>query len=210
MRYLKILGLAAVAASALMAIAGAGSASATVLCSTTIEPCPAGQSWPVNTVLDFSLGVGNSATFSETIESEEPLEECAASTLKMKITKPGNVNETVTGTIEEFTFGACKDPIKVLSKGNFEIHKIAGTSNGTLTADGPVEVTIGAPIVGSCVYIIQSGKSIGDITEGKPAIIHFNTVLNRIVNPLCPETAKFKGTYTLTSPTNTTLSVGNS
>jgi hypothetical protein len=63
MKYLKILGLAAVAAAAVMSIAGAGSASATVLCSTTADPCPAGQKWPT-LVVDFTISPGFSVLWS--------------------------------------------------------------------------------------------------------------------------------------------------
>ena len=45
MRYVKMLGLAAVAAIAAMAFVGAGSASATTLCKVNTSPCPAGSSW---------------------------------------------------------------------------------------------------------------------------------------------------------------------
>ena len=40
MRYMKMLDLAAAAAMALIALLGTGSASATVLCSEYVTPCP--------------------------------------------------------------------------------------------------------------------------------------------------------------------------
>ena len=42
MKQLKIIGLAAIAALAVTAMLGAGTASASKLCKTTVEPCPAG------------------------------------------------------------------------------------------------------------------------------------------------------------------------
>ena len=57
MRYVKMLGLAAIAAAALTAIIGAGTASATVLCEGTpavgTECGPTSQHVAAGTVIDF-------------------------------------------------------------------------------------------------------------------------------------------------------------
>lgn len=208
MRYLKMLGLAA-ATAALMAIAGASSASATVLCSTTIDPCPSAQKWP-NIAFDFSVPAGGSLTVTST--ESEALDTCQTSTIKGKITNAGSATATVTGPVEETTFGSCTFPTTVLERGNLEIHKIAGTSNGTITADGTFRWTINTVFFGSCIFGFTSGKSIGDITEGNPAILHINAVVEKFSgsNFSCPETQKMTGTYTLTSPASTTLSVSSS
>ena len=210
MKYLKILGLAAVAAAALMAIGGASSASATVLCSTTADPCPAGQDWPVNTTLDWSIPAGGSVLQTDT--AGEPLNTCKESTVKWTITKTGSSTETVTGLDEETTFGACTFPTKTLKLANTEIHKIAGTSNGTVTADGVTEITINTLFFGSCVYGVPNGHSIGDITEGNPPTFHVNAITWKLAGSAiaCPETDIWTATYTLTLPKNTTLSVSNS
>ena len=208
MRYLKMLGLAAIAAAALTAIAGAGSASATVLCSTTVEPCPAGQKW-VNTTLDWSLTPGTSLVQTDT--AGNVLNTCKESTAKWTMVKSGSAVETVTGQDELTSFGACTVATVTLKLANTEIHKIAGTSNGTVTADGVTEITINSPVFGSCIYAVPNGASIGDITEGNPAAFHVNAVTKRLGGgALCPETDKWTATYILTSPANTTLSVGNS
>jgi len=210
MRYLKLLGLAAIAAAALTAIVGAGSASATVLCSTTIDPCPAGQDWPVGSTLDWSVPSGGSILGVTT--GGETLDTCTGSTVKWKQTTTGSSTSTVTGVDEETTFTGCTFPTKTLKLANTEIHKIAGTSNGTVTADGLTEVTINTVFFGSCIYGVTSGASLGDITEGNPATLHLNAVTHRLSgsNIVCPETDRWTGTYVLTSPVNTTLSVGNS
>jgi hypothetical protein len=55
MKYVKMLGLAAVAAIAAMAFVGAGSASATTLCKVNTSPCPEASRYPVHsTVLALS------------------------------------------------------------------------------------------------------------------------------------------------------------
>jgi len=210
MRYLKMLGLAAVAAATLTAILGAGSAAATVLCSTTVDPCPAGQDWVAGTVLDFSVSSGAAITWDET--GGERLNSCTTSTMKGKITNTGGSTGTVTGPVEETSWGSCTFPTKTLNKGALEVHKIAGTSNGTVTADGTFEVTINTIWYGSCIYGATSGVSLGDITEGNPAVFHLNAVVEKHTGSslACPSTAKLLGTYTLTSPSGTTLSVSSS
>ena len=207
MKHVKMLGLAT-AALALTAIIVACSASATVLCSTAADPCPVGQNWPVGTALDLSatkdiVMVGTNG---------EELDKCSTSTIKGKLTNAGNSTSTLTASIEELTWGSCTFPTKTLTMGALEIHKIAGTSNGTVTADGAFEWTTNTVFFGSCLYGFTAGKDIGTITEGNPAAITINTVVEKFSgsNFACPETLKMAGTYTLTSPAGTTLSVSDS
>jgi hypothetical protein len=63
MKHLKIIGLAVVAASALMALMGASSAFAgtTSLCKVSTEPCPAGSQYPAGTKLKGSTPAGEPA-----------------------------------------------------------------------------------------------------------------------------------------------------
>jgi len=210
MKYLKMLGLAAVAAAALTAILGAGSASATVLCSTTVEPCPAGQKWPVGTTLDWSVPSGSSVRLVNT--SGEELDTCSGSTLKWTITNSGSATTTVTGENEGTTWSSCTFPTNTLTLGKTEIHRIAGTHNGTVTADASTEVTINTVFFGSCIYGATSGASIYELKEGKAATKEVNAVVEKFSGSAfaCPSTAKWTGTYVLTSPVNTTLSVQDS
>jgi len=209
MRYLKPLGLATVVVMGLTAFIGAGSASATVLCSTTADPCPAGQKWPANTSFDFSV-LGGGLHVTDT--AGEEVDACETSTMKGKITSAGSTTETVTGPVEETTFGICTFPTSVLERGKLEVHRIAGTSNGTVTTDGTFRWTINSIFFGSCIFGFTSGTSIGDITEGNPAILHINAVVEKFSgsNLACPTTQVMEGTYTLTSPAGTTLSVSGS
>lgn len=207
MKYLKMLALTAVAAGALMAFIGAGTASATVLCSTTADPCPFAQTWPVDTTLHFTIPSGSSASLTDT--AGEPIDTCSGSTVHGAITSPGSATTTVTGHIDGLTWESCTFPTKTLTMKNLEVHKINGTSNGTVTADGQSEVTINTVFFGSCIYGITSGESIGDLTEGKPAVFHADAIAHKLSgsNLACPATAKWKATYTLTSQPSTTLSV---
>jgi len=217
MKYLKVLGLATVSAMVLAAILGAGTASATKLCSTTVDPCPAGQHWPSGTELDFSL-LGSSL---ETTTEGEAFSTCTKSTIKGKTTTTGSSTETVKGNITSLTWEGCSFTTTTNKLGSLEVHKIAGTSNGTLTVGTISEETINTVFFGSCVYGITPGASIGDLTEGigqtattggNPAILHVNTVTHKLSgsNFACPETVKWTATYQLTSPLGTTLSVSAS
>ena len=208
MKYAKMLALAAVAAGALMAFTGAGTASATVLCSTTADPCPAGQDWPVGKTFDFS-----SVKFvALTNTSGEELDKCSASTWLGVITNTGGSTTTVTGDVTKLTWESCTFPTTTLTSSKLEVHKNVGTSSGTVTSEGLFEVTINTVFFGSCIYGATSGGDFGLLAEGKPGAFILNSVWERIFgsNFACPETAKMTGEYFLTSPPDTTLSVSSS
>ena len=208
MRYLKTVGLVAVAAAALTAFAGAGSASATVLCSTTAEPCPEAQKWP-NSALDFSVPSGSSFLWEN---AGEVLETCKNVTINSEMLSPGSASTTVVTKNKTITWNNCNVPNQTVALGGLEIHKIAGTSNGTVTASEDVSWTINTVFFGSCVYAWKKGKQFGELTEGKPAVLHVNSTVEKVSgsNFACPETGTLVGTMTLTSPAETTLSVESS
>jgi len=212
MKYTKMLALAAVAVGALTAFLGAGTASASKFCSTTVSPCPAGQNWPVNTVIDFSIpSPGGSVQWNDT--SGNTLNSCTSSTIKGQITNAGSATSTVTSSIGELTWPACIFTTKIMTKNSLEVHQIAGTSNGTVTSDGAIEVTMNTGAFGSCIYGAATGVDLGTITEGSGtgATFHANAVTTRFgSNFLCPSTSRWTGTYVLTSPAGTTLSVSSS
>jgi hypothetical protein len=207
MKHLRTLVFAVVATGALLAFVGASSASATVLCSTTVESCPAGQKWPAGTILDFSLATGTSANLQET--GGETLDTCKSSTVKGELTNAGSATANATGKITELTWGTCSFPTVTTLKGKLEIQRIVGTSNGTLIADEQTRVTSNTIFFGSCNYAFESGKSIGDITEGKPAVLHVNAVMHTTSGSelVCQTTAVMSATYTMTEPANTTVSI---
>lgn len=209
MKHVKMLGLAAVAAMAFMAFLGASSASATVLCSTTVEPCPSGQSWPVGTEIEFSLVPGSSASLNST--AGETIDTCTGSKVGGKIENAGSSTATVSGKIATLDWESCKFPTTTTVTGKLEIHKITGTSNGTVTGIGQV-VTINTVLFGTCTYGTGTGTDLGTLTEGNPAHFDANAIVNRESGSgfACPETAKWVAEYVVTKPSGTTLSVGNS
>src|SRR5215212_10639560 len=156
MKHVKMLALAAVAAASLMALVGAGTASASVVCSTTTTPC---TSVVANgTVFDFS---SNEAVLSDTFGF---VRNKCGSTLKGTLDN-GSSTATAKLTATELTWTGCTiTPAVTTLLGNLEIHNIAGTSNGTVTANG-FKVT--NPIFGNdCIYETGSGLDLGTLTEG--------------------------------------------
>ncbi len=217
MKYIKILGLAAVAAMALMASVGAGTASAKegVLCSTTTNPCT--SKWAVGTVLDFSAEESTPLEFT----SGGLLNTCTGSTVKGKLTANPNGTGTATGENTEITWTGCTHASTTIKNaaGNFgglTVEKAAGSSNGTVRADGEIRVTIAGLFPGeNCVYGVTNGTHMGTLKEGNPATMEANTIATKITVAgdscvFAPASALWKGKYVLTSPTGTTLSVSSS
>jgi hypothetical protein len=209
MKHLKTLGLAVIAAAALMAIAGTGTASATVLCSTTASPCPEAQKYPVGTRIGFSLASGTSLRW---VNGGTTLETCKEAVLKSDITNAGSATSTVKSENKTLSFNQCNFANGFTKLGALEIHNISGTSNGTVTATGEIGWTFVNPLFGSCVYGWTTSGVIGTITEGKPATLDLNTGIVRLSgsNVACPENGTLEGSLTQTEPASTTLSVGAS
>lgn len=206
MRVLKTLGLAVIAASALIALGGTGTASATVLCSTTAEPCPEGQKWPNETALDFSVASGGSFLWEN---AGTVIDTCKGVTLRTHIANAGGASSTVSTSNKELLWSNCTFPTKTQMLGGLEIHKESGTSNGAVTASEEINWTINTILWGSCIYAWKAGRGFGTLTEGNPAILHVNSTIEKVSgsNAACPATGTLVGTLTLTAPTGTTLSV---
>ena len=196
MKYIKMLGLAAVAAMALTALFASGTASATELCEETVTPCP--EAKRVKT-LDLSVVAGTPALLVNT--SGEELDKCTGGTVKGKVTVNGSSTTTTTGPVEELTWANCTWPTSTLKKGSLEIHAIAGTDNGTVTADGEFQVTINTVFFGSCIYGVTSGVDLGELTgSATTPIFHANAVAEKFSGSAfaCPETSKWTATYHVT------------
>jgi hypothetical protein len=190
MKYIKMLGLASVAAAALMAFIGAGTASATELYSTS-----------------GTLGKGTTihadAESTLTLQAGFSTINCTESTVHGEITNAGSATTTVSGPITKktgLTFGGCDSTVHVLKEGSLEIHHIAGTTNGTLTSSG-AEVTVIKSGV-HCIYE-TSNTHIGTLTGSTTghATLHIEANLKRVPTSfLCADNAAWEGEYTVTQP----------
>jgi hypothetical protein len=190
MKYVKILGLAAVAAMALMAFVGAGTASASVLCTSATSPCPS----------DYAKGTEVVATSSHTqLTAGFGTVTCKKNEVAGKTKTTGGASETVFGPVESLVFEECNGVVKVLKEGELEVHATA-SGNGTLTSKG-ASVTV--ELVGvHCVYgTAATGTELGAVTGGATATVDINAkVLKQEGGFLCASTATWEGTYTVTSP----------
>ncbi|MGN6217221.1 MAG: hypothetical protein ACTHN7_09745 [Solirubrobacterales bacterium] len=192
MKYLKILGLAAIAAAALMAFAG--SASATVLTS------PTGTALPAGTTLESHLKAGSKAVLKGVFGNVE----CEESALSGTTSNAGGATETVKGAVATLTFAKCNCEVVVLKKGELEIHAIAGTENGTVTASGQ-EVTTNCSFFGVNYHCIwsTSATDLGTLTGGSPAIISANATITRSggnSGKACGSTGAWTAEYEVTKP----------
>lgn len=199
MKYVKMLGLAAVAAMALMAFIGASSASATVLCKTAASPCPEGWDYSSGITLSLSIEEGTSTTLRNTSGVIENT--CTSSTLKGTTSNTGSPSETVKGTVTaaNLTYSGCSTTTDVLEGGELEVHRLEGTSNGTVTARG-VKVTTNLAGV-SCTYGFGAGTDLGTLTGGTMATLDVHAIVNKQAGSfLCPGDVVWDMSYTVTEP----------
>jgi len=187
MKYVKMLGLLAVAAAALMAFAGTASAQLTSPKGTPFTGTITGTS------TDSHL------TGSVTIA-------CKHSVVSGSISKGAT-----TGAISTLDFTGCEpDTVVVLKKGHLTIDRVAA-NHGTVTSTG-AEVTVlthrtifGFPVTTHCIYATNNthiGTFTGSPNDTSHATIDINGSIPRIATDgTCGEDpAIWTGTYTITSP----------
>jgi len=133
MKHLKMFGLAAIAATALTAIVGVGSASAVTLCENNQA-----------TTCTSHVNAGGTVDFSaeDSIKLAGPfgivLDTCTESTMIGTTSNTGADDEMtpVSITITKLTFSGCTRPMTVGQGGTLSISGIKGTGNGTITSSG--------------------------------------------------------------------------
>jgi hypothetical protein len=196
MKYLKMLALSAASIAALVVLIGAGSASATVLCSTTTTTCNA--PYGVGTVVHMTLESGSSLILEQL--NGATTKTCTEATIKGTTAQQGSHTSTVAGVFNVFTLASCTQTASVLNSGSFEIHHIAGTDNGTLTLSD-VQITTNT-IFGSCVYGSGKGLLAGTLIGGTKPKVSINTILPKVSgNFACPAEQRLTAEYTITQPT---------
>jgi hypothetical protein len=199
MKHLKMLGLAAIAALGLMAFVGAGTASATTLC-TSVSGSACSVDYGVGQKYDGSLKSGTTARLTS---GGSTIATCSASTVKGEQT---NTSATwITIDITELTWPAANcstttDTIE-LAKGYFGKLTVMWTkeNNGEVWAD-ETEVTLS--LFGTtCTYGAGAGTKLGTFTGGAEPILSISTTVNKTAgNFLCPGTAGWDAEYVLTEP----------
>jgi len=212
MKYMKMLGLAVVAALALTALVGAGSASAVTLCKKNVAPCPAGENYALGTVIE---GHASPVTLVTTGGLQNPTVTCTTSTFSGKTTSVTASPTSLTGTIDKVTFTGCTEDI---TKGSCTASVInlpltahittAGAisnGNGTLTITG-AEGTFLCHNLGTSSFgvdhCIYKGDVLMNVVGGAPATATApGSTLGRNGGDFgCPTSAHWSGKYTITKP----------
>jgi hypothetical protein len=195
MKYVKMLGLAAVAAAALMAFVGSSTASATVLCATTPvgEVCPTG--WAASEIHATTTEKPKLTSTFKTVECDE-------STVSGSITTEGGNSSTASGAASLSFTGHCNCTVVVASGGTLEVHAIAGTNNGTVTSNNATVTIQCSTIFGAvhCNYVTNN-KDIGTLVGGETATMNITIKIEEeSTSGLCDPEATWHGNYSVTTP----------
>lgn len=201
-------GLTVVAAAALMAIGGAGTASATVFCHTTSTPCA--EKWKAGTEPRFTVKSGTAGIWRDT--SGGIAANCPEGELRGTITSSGSASETVKTSVPAsgLTWTNVEGCIKTvtLEGGTLEVHAIEGTDNGTVTVTG-VKITLS--ILGaSCVYGFGEHEHFGTLTGNGSgsAVLDISTYfLKKEGGVLCPADLTWAEEFQQEKPSGTGLYV---
>jgi hypothetical protein len=214
MKYLKMLGLAAVAAAALMAFVGSSTASATVLCevpgtgTTTGTTCPkkvveehgekkeVSQTYPKGTVVKAQLVAGTVAKLETSFKTIE----CKKSTTEGETSAEEATQ--LTGPEGKLTFSECNCEVVVLHAGTVSTEWLAGTHNGTQRSSGSETTTTCSTLFGNvhCIYT-TSNTDLGTLTGGNPAKLDASAEVGRLTtSAACAEKSLWKAEYEVTSP----------
>jgi len=211
LKYLKILGLAAIVAAAFTALVGVGSASAaSELCKEKVSPCPAASVYPAGTVLEAT---STNATLTSSLGNVV----CTHSLITGKTTTAGSTKTNVEGLIEKVSFTGCS--LTTPFSGGTHACSVTAINlswkavlvktvapNGTLTVssgglgDPGAKVDCGANVL-RCQF--TSSAIALDVTGGAPAtILAKEEPLTRTVyeGGLCPSSATWDANYTVIKP----------
>ncbi|HEX6205063.1 MAG TPA: hypothetical protein VFZ29_04570 [Solirubrobacterales bacterium] len=183
MKQLKIIAASAIAAAALVATIGAGSASAT-----TLEVEGATQNKAVT--IRWELAPWTSTVLARTDGSLANT--CAYSRMFGSTSTP-YTGSKVTGALTSFFFEGCSETVTVDKAGQLYVEHIAGTTNGTVFSEN-AEVTFKTPFGNEVNCKTGGGTDIGTLTGSAWgwATLHINAVLN--CGFLLPS-ATWKGIY---------------
>lgn len=195
MKYLKLIGLSALAALALTALVGAGTSSATVLCASETAPCT--SKYGIGTEIKAQLKEGTIAKLHAGFTEIQ----CKKSRVVAKTENSGGASETVNIPIETLTFEECNCEVVVLKKGRRQIHYIEGTHNGTDTGMES-EITVRCPVFGvDCVYGTGAGTDLGVFQGGKGGFEAESVTVPRISgSTFCAKEAQATANYEVTTP----------
>jgi hypothetical protein len=196
MKLMKIIGPCLALALAMMAL-GAGTASATKLCSVNTSPCPAGNTYGKGTSIKVQLVPGTKSTMASGFVNVT----CSESTMSGKTTSEGG-SGAVTGEISSATWKSCTSSLGSCTASSLKTPwpaEVTGSGgNGTLSVQHPgAKFTCGGT---TCEY--EASKASISVTGGSPAKAKASSISFSKIGGgfLCSSTASWSGEYEVTSP----------
>lgn len=197
MKSMKTFGLLVIGAMAAMAFIGAGTASATKLCSVNTSPCPAGNTYGSGTAIKAQLVPGTTSTMSSGFVNIT----CTESTISGKTTSSGGAG-AVTGSISSVTWKGCTSALGSCTTSALNTPwpaEVTGSGgNGTMSISGAGgKFTCGGT---TCEY--STSKASVSVSGGNPATIKASNISFSKIGGgfLCSSTASWSGTYEATAP----------
>jgi len=218
MRLIKSMALAAIAMCALVAFAGATTASATRLCSVSTSPCPSGNVYPSGTTINGTVNSAG-AVLATSGGLVNPTITCTASTNTLQSTSAGGGSGVaITGNLTALSFSSCTDNLRscgtsgtvtgLPSPGSVSWTGSPGAFDGSLTVGPNLPSVTFTCRTGTTSFNCTFGGSssvTGQVTGGLPARVSFNRANIPIAagsGAQCPRTASWTATYNSTSTTN--------
>jgi hypothetical protein len=186
MKYVRIIGFVAIAASALMAFMGTAAASVVTSPSGTVYTGTIKATSENYVTLHNSVGT---VACNSTLEGK--VEQHGAGVI------PG-------GSMKSLTFTGCTNGSvhETIIGGTFKIHPI-GNGRGLLTLKIKFILTMFGV---ECGYEANE-TTVGEITPGEHATLHVNATIPRISGSFfCGSTGNWTGSYKFTAPTNMAFS----
>lgn len=202
MRKLRVGCLVFLCAMAALTSLGAGTASATRFCSTSVNPCPMANRWNATTTVASAV-----STPAQIITSLGTIS-CQKSTLGGKTTgSGGGLGVAVTEEFSTFMMEECKVGTTACTM-TVSALPYAGEVNWTANFDGLLKISNGG--MGNPIVLAECGALIKctfttplaelEVKGGVTALLIANAIMLSRQGALCPTQAKLKATYEVSSP----------
>lgn len=195
MKYLKMAGLVVAAALVLVALAGPGSASATVLCKEDKSPC--GSDFPAGTEVKGQLPAGVTNLWRK---SGKVIDTCSAATLVGFTSNTGGLSSAVFLPLKTLTWSACSIKREVIQPGTLEIsYTGASETVGTLKWK-EVQFKESGCTYGLGSTPVHVGRMKKSATALTPATFEIDMTFGPISGFPCAESVELESFYSLTAP----------
>jgi hypothetical protein len=197
MKHMKILGLCLVGAIAAMALFGAGTASATKLCSVNTSPCPAGNTYGKGTSIKTQLVAGTKSVMSSGFVTIT----CTESSMNGKTTSEGGAG-AVTGEITSVTWKNCTSGLGSCTASSLKTPWPAEVTGSGGSGTMSVKNAAGKFTCGGTTCEYEASKASVSITGGNPAKAKASSVSFSKIGGgfLCSSTASWTSEYEVTAP----------